>query len=229
MLTLESFKKQCDVTTTELVIRDRRFSFFVPRSLDRFIHSENTFHDFPLWVKVWEASFILAEYLAGLESDHEKHFFEIGCGLGVVGIVASSFGHNVTMTEYDQDARHFARANALLNLPAKDSKLEIMKLDWNRPQIQRDYDYIIGSEIVYKETDFHAILNLFRSCLKDGGEVILAGGIRKTTIGFMRQMSEFFHITAHKKILRSIHEEIMVLLCRMTFKQTPESSPPISP
>ncbi|UCF58084.1 MAG: methyltransferase, partial [Deltaproteobacteria bacterium] len=98
VLTLESFQKQYDTTAAELEIRDRSFRFFVARTLDSFIDPQDIFHDFPLWIKVWEASFVLAEYLAGLDVEPGKRFLEIGCGIGVVGIVAASFGHHVTMT-----------------------------------------------------------------------------------------------------------------------------------
>ena len=88
---------------------------------------QDIFQNFPLWIKIWEASLVLAEYLAGMEAEEGKRLLEIGCGIGVVGIVASSFGHHLTMTEYNQDALNFARANALLN---EASSLETRTLEW---------------------------------------------------------------------------------------------------
>ena len=215
MFTLESFQKQYETDTKDLTIRGRSFSFFVAKSLESFVDSQDIFNDFPLWIKIWEASMILADYLAGLKVEPEKRFLEIGCGLGLVGIVASAFGHHVTATEYNQDALNFARANALLN---KVSNIEIKEMNWNKPQLQGSFDTIIGSEIIYKESDFPSILNLFRTYLKDGGEIILAEGIRKTSMEFMRRMGDLFNITAQKRIFRSEDREIMVMLCRMRLK-----------
>jgi len=212
MGTLESFQQQYDVTTKKVAVGDRGFSFFLPESLDNFIDPQDVFHDFPLWAKLWEASLVLADYTAGLHVEPDKNFLEIGCGLGMVGIVASSFGHNVTMTEYNPDALNFARANALLN---NSSTINITALDWSRPQLQGSFDTIMGSEIIYREEDFNPISNLFKAYLKPGGEIILAEGIRKTGMAFMQQMSDSFHITAQKKILRSKDKEIRVMLCRM--------------
>ena len=48
------------------------------------------------------------------------------------------------MTEYNADAINFAHANAQLNLTPGSSNLEIMRLDWNRPQIDGLVDYIVG-------------------------------------------------------------------------------------
>ena len=216
MLTLESFKKQYDTTTSELVINGRTFRFFMARTLDDFVDQQDIFQDFPLWIKIWEASFVLAKYLAGLDANAGKRFLEIGCGLGVVGIVASSFGHHVTMTEYNQDALHFARANALLN---EASNVEIRALDWYNPEIEGSFDYIVGSEILYRECDFQPILKLLRTYLRKGGEIILAEGIRKTSMAFMHQMEDYFHITAQKKVLRSMDKQIAIMLCKMKPKR----------
>ncbi len=97
-------------------------------------------------------------------------------------------------------------------------------LDWNRPQLHGTYDYIIGSEIIYRESNFQPISNLFMSYVKDGGEIILAEGIRKTSMEFLNRMSKVFHITAQKKILRSYDKEIVVMVCRMRLKEKPIKS-----
>jgi predicted nicotinamide N-methyase len=216
VLTLESFKKEYDTTTAELAIHGQSFRFFTARTLDDFLDQHDIFQDFPLWIKIWEASFVLAEYLARLDVNAGKSFLEIGCGLGVVGIVASKFGHHVTMTEYNRDALNFARANALLN---QASNLEIRALDWYNPDIEGSFHYIVGSEILYREDDFQPILKLFRTYLKAGGEIILAEGIRKTSMAFMHQMADYFQIEAKKKILRSKDEEIAIMLCKMKPKR----------
>ena len=226
MFSLESFHKEYETDTVDLAIKNRSFSFLVPRSIDRFVDPGDVFHDFPLWSKIWEASIVLSEYLAGIPVQQEKRFLEIGGGMGLVGIIASAFGHRVTMTEYNPDALNYARANAEKNSPSANSNLEITQLDWNTPRLEGLFDYIVGSEVVYKEKDFEPILKLFKRYLAPEGEIILAEGVRKTSMEFFRQMSEFFEIKAQKKILRSKEGETRVLLCRMKFKAI---SPPTSP
>ncbi|MCP4683087.1 MAG: methyltransferase domain-containing protein [Desulfobacterales bacterium] len=217
MFSLESFYKEYETDTRELKIRERNFNFLVPKSLDKFVDPDDVFHDFPLWSKIWEASMILADHLAGIAVAPEKHYLEIGSGLGLVGIVASSFGHQVTMTEYNADAINFARANAQLNLAPEDSNLNIMKVDWNRPQLDGLFDCIIGSEVIYNEKDYQSILKLFKTCLKPGGEIILVEGVRKTSMDFFKQMGRFFDIKAQKKVLRSSEKEKRVILAQMRF------------
>jgi predicted nicotinamide N-methyase len=226
MFSLDTFQKDYDAHTTDLVIRERRFRFLVPDSIDRFIHPDDLLHQFPLWAKIWEASVILSQYLAGLPVQRDRRFLEIGCGLGVVGIVASAFGHRVTMTEADPHALNFCRANVHTNLLDPDLNPEITELDWNRPQPMGPFHGIIGSEVVYKETDFQPISTLFKTYLRPGGEIILAQGLRKTSIEFFRLMGESFHIRAQKQVLRTKGKEIRVLLCRMTPKAA--DPPPFS-
>lgn len=158
---------------------------------------------------------ILADYLASMPVNPGKRFLEIGSGLGLVGIVASSFGHKVTMTEYNHDALNFANANAHIHNCS--SNLEIKELDWNKPELKGTFDRIIGSEIIYKEESFYPILRLFRTYLKKDGEIMLVERHRKTNIEFFKQMSEHFNIKAQKKIIRNGSDEIHVMMCGMTF------------
>ena len=216
MFSMESFQKEYETDTADIVIRNRKFSFFVPKSLDRFIDPENVLNNFPLWAKIWEPCLILADYLASMPVNPEKRFLEIGSGLGLVGIVASSFGHKVTMTEYNHDALNFANANAHINNCS--SNIEIKELDWNKPELKGTFDRILGCEIIYKKESFYPILRLFRTYLKEDGEILLSERARKSSIEFFRQMSEHFNIKAQKKIIRNDSDEIHVMMCRMTFK-----------
>ena len=216
MFSMEAFQKEYETDTVDVAIRNRKFSFLVPKSLDRFIDPENIFNKFPLWAKIWEPCLILADHLASMPVNPEKSFLEIGSGLGLVGIVASLFGHKVTMTEYNHDALNFAKASAHIN---NCSNLEIMELDWNKPELKGTFDRIIGCEVIYKEESFYPILRLFRTYLKEDGEILLAERPRRSSIEFFRQMSERFNVRAQKKIIRNGSDEIRVMMCRMTFKR----------
>jgi SAM-dependent methyltransferase len=213
-----TFQKDPNAEVRNLTIRGRRFRFLVPRTLDAFVDSADVFRDFPLWAKVWEASIVLADHLAALPADPRKRFLEIGGGLGVVGIVAAAFGHRVTLTEYNPDALRFARENARLNLDEKEMMPDIMPLDWNRPDLEGVFDCIVGSEVVYRESDFEPIQRLLRAYLAPGGEAILAEGIRNTSVSFFRQMAGAFDLRAVRKTLRSPGKEIRVILCSMRAK-----------
>ena len=215
---LTSFQQEYDTEITEMTIRSRTFRFLLPRSLDRFINTDSLLDHFPLWAKIWESSWILADDMAAAKPDPDKHILEIGGGIGLISITASAFGHRVTMTESDDHAIAFAKANALLNGV---NNFICYNLDWNKPIINNRFDMIIASEVVYKEKDFIPLENLFKTCLTPEGEVLLAMGMRNTTMAFLNYMSQTCNVSAQKKTLRSEDgESITVILARMTRKKS---------
>jgi len=216
MHSLESFQKDYETDRAEVVIRGRRFTLFVPKSIDAFLDPTDVFHDFPLWANVWEASMVLADHIAAMTPEPGKRMIEIGCGLGLVGIVAAAFGHQVVMTEYNPDALRFVRANALANLASPDSVPEIRSLDWSHPEnVAERFDYVVGSEVIYKQEHYDPLLSLIQTLLKPTGEVILAEGVRKTSIEFFKQMQTHFHVQGYRKVFRAQDKEVKLILCRM--------------
>lgn len=216
MFSLESFHKKHETDTVEVVVNGRKFQILLPRDLFKFINTNDVLHEFPLWAKIWQASWVLAGYLAEMPVAGEKKFLEIGAGVGLVSIVAACSGHRITMTELNPDALQFARANALINgCPY----LNILELDWNRPRLQDQYDYIVASEISYRKEDLQPLLGLFKNYLKPDGEVILAGEMRRLSKDFYKELETIFKIRVQKKILRSGSEEINIFLFRMVLRE----------
>jgi predicted nicotinamide N-methyase len=215
MFSLESFHKEYETETTEVVVKGRRFQILLPRFLTRFINTHDVFHEFPLWAKIWQASWVLADYLAGMPVEAKRQFLEIGAGIGLVSIVAASFGHRITMSELNYDALQFARANALTN---DCPQLPIVDLDWNRPQSPGRFDFIVASEVTYKKEDCQPLVQLLKACLKPDGEVMLAGEMRKSSMDFYKELETIFNISVQKKILRSDDDEVNIYLFRMTLK-----------
>lgn len=215
MFSMESFYKTYETDTTELVINGRKFQILLPQNLAGFIDPQDVFHEFPLWAKIWQASWVLAGYLAELPVEADKNILEIGSGVGLVSIAAAACGHNITMTESNPDALRFARANSVINgCP----ELPILELDWNRPHLPYLFDYIVASEVTYKKEDLQPLVRLFKTCLKPHGEVILAGEMRRVSKDFYQHLEAEFNIRVLKKILRSATEQIAVFLFHMTRK-----------
>ena len=216
MFSLDSFQKEYETDTVDVVVNGRKYYILLPKNIFDFINPNDALREFPLWAKIWQASWVLAGYLAEMPKVAEKKFLEIGAGLGLVSIVAASCGHRITMTELNPDALQFARANAHLNgYP----DLNIMKLDWNRPQLREKFDYIVASEISYREEDLLPLLHLFKNSLKSDGEVILAGEMRRMSRDFYKKLETIFKIMIQKKVLRSDNEESNIFLFRMVSRK----------
>lgn len=215
MFSMDNFKTHYDTEIADLTIGGRPFRFHVPRTIEPFIDSDDPLSQFPLWAKIWEASLLLATKLAARPVQPKEHLIELGAGLGVSGLVAAAFGHNVTVTEYDPHALAFLEANRQKNGCAD---ARILRLDWNQLDLEDRFDVILGSELIYKEDDFEAMRTLFRTLLQPGGEVLLAGEIRQTNKAFLDCMQTEFSIQIAKQTLRSESQTIPLLLIRMTPK-----------
>ncbi len=206
-----------DTETNEMTIGGRTFHFLTPRRLDDFIDADDLFKDFPLWAKIWEASWVLADHLAAQPVSRAASFLEVGGGLGVTSVVAAACGHQITMTENNPHALQFARANASIN---RCPSIRITGMDWHAPRFDRTYDVILASEVVYHERDFVPLKTLFENYLTPHGEIIIAAAMRKITGRFLHWMQSFYHISAKQKVLRSEGEEIRIALCRLTRQNT---------
>lgn len=213
MFSIDAFHGQYETDDTRIAVNNRDFRLLVPRAIDKFINPDDPARDFPLWAKVWEASLILADYLSRQKPEPGQQILEIGCGLGLVGITAAAFYHRVTLTEHNSDALAFARANAHVNGCAN---LAIARLDWRSPDLTGTFHRIVGSEVVFNETDFDPLLNLFQTFLEPDGEIILTTGMRKTAMHFFGKMQEHYSIKAQKRTLRSEDDTKDILLCIMS-------------
>lgn len=212
MFSLDKFHQNYATTTSPVTINGLSLSLFTPASIDPFIDSDDVMVNFPLWAKIWEASGVLAGYLTRLTPDPAKTMLEIGCGLGMVGIAAAKTGHRITMTELNPDALNFARANALAN---GCTEVSIEHLDWNAPCLADRFDYIVGSETVYKSEDIDGLESLFDRYLKPGGTIILAEGVRSTGVEFWERMRHHYQVQARRQTLRSDQGEQHVILFRL--------------
>lgn len=215
MISLDQFRSTYDVTETGFSFSDHHYTFFVPTTLEPFLNPEDLMDNFPLWAKIWEATAILVHRLSRIPVEPGKRFLEIGAGIGVAGLCATAMGHAVTITEYNPDALAFARANAARNsIPNPD----IQELDWHAPKVSGTFDYIIGSEIVFKEEDIPSLAFLFQRYLKPNGAIILAEGMRKTSLKFIKTMENDYRISMKRHTIRSDNKDIPVVLFEMTKK-----------
>jgi predicted nicotinamide N-methyase len=212
---LAKFKATYDTETVDLAIGGRPLCFHVPRTLDPFIDHDDPLRNFPLWTKIWEASLLLASKMATRPVSSGETLIELGAGLGVAGLAAAAFGHQITITEYDPHALAFLEANRLEN---QCNAARVCRLDWHNPELKDRFDVILGSELIYKESDFRVLHTMFSSMLRPGGEVLLAGEIRQTNKAFFDRMQSDFHIQIAKQTLRSKSRTFPLLLIRMTPK-----------
>ena len=171
---------------------------------------------FPFWVKIWEASIVLADHMVGILPEEEMKILEIGAGMGVTGLFLGAFGHNVTITDHEEEALQLLRMNVEHNGL---ENVSVERLDWNNPGLTGKYDIICGSELIYTETAIQPIINLFRKYLRPEGTVVLAHDVeRKCLVQFIGMVPGRFEIENLGKTFRGegkIHR-IMIHTLRPT-------------
>jgi predicted nicotinamide N-methyase len=213
---LEQFQHDHDTVIFPVKIGRLELRFHKPRSIDPYLDPNDVMRGFPMWSKLWEASAVLVQHMAELPVDHRRSILELGSGLGVAGITAAAMGHDVTLTEYDPNALMFLQANVAQN---NCERAKVHRLDWFQPDLEGDFDLIIGSELVYQEAAMDALGGIFERYLRPQGRVILAERVRSTGTLFFDRMAPRFHIQTQKHSLRSKGRSETVVLFEMTPKE----------
>jgi hypothetical protein len=71
MFSIETFYQEYETESTELVVNAKKFNILLPRYLDGFINPMDVIDDFPLWAKIWKASWVLSGYLADMPVEND--------------------------------------------------------------------------------------------------------------------------------------------------------------
>jgi len=131
----------------------------------------------PYWAQAWPGAVMLAEHVIRHVEPGPGPALELGAGLGIAGVALSMAGHRVIVTDYDEDALAFVRANAKLNGV---SLADVRLLDWRTPPSEQ-YALIVGSEIVYEERSHEPIARLLARCLQPGGRAYISDSNRPSS------------------------------------------------
>lgn len=134
----------------------RTFSILKPANSDDLIREEDFVLDerLPYWADVWPSSIVLAGRLLELEGNG-KTALELGCGVGLSTLAATSSGFDVLATDYYEDALDVTRANVFRNLGVE---ARTRLVDWRHlPPDLGTFDLVFASDVLY-EKEYAALL-----------------------------------------------------------------------
>jgi methylase of polypeptide subunit release factors len=172
--------------------------------------------NFPLWIKIWEASIVLSEHLSQDTIQKNATILELGAGMGLTGMVLGAMGYDVTITDYNENAL------ALLYKNVEHNKLQntrVEKLDWFEPHIEEKHDIICGAELIYKEDVIEPLLGLLKKCLKPDGMIFIAHDMNRQSMAeFLNKAEKVFQIQSRVKTLKSDSDIHRIAIHTIRFK-----------
>lgn len=133
---------------------------------------------YPFGLMIWESALLLSDVM-GREARPGLKVLELGCGVGLPGIVAAWRGADVVQTDHDPLALAVAADNARRNDVVG---LKQLVADWHKWPNEDTYDLVVGADIIYDTADYETLVRLFTKLLKPGGRVLLTDPNRLQTI-----------------------------------------------
>lgn len=143
---------------------------------------------FPFGLMLWESAVALAEVLAGTPGlVAGRSVLELGCGIGLAGVVAASLGGRVLATDHDLGALDAARRTASANGV---TGLETAVGDWLDWRVPGRFEVILGADVAYDAEDHAALLGVLHTALAPGGTVLLADPGRTAQAVFLKRAQD---------------------------------------
>ncbi len=180
---------QYETEPIELTIGLRRLTLLRVKDLERWVDREALLRDEaaepPYWAHLWTGALTLARYLEERVECRNLRVLDLGCGLGLTGIIAALKGGLVTFADKEPEALAFATANAQLNdCPLFEAEL----LDFTQDFLDQQFHLILGAEILYDRPTFPRLVSFLARHLSPNGRAVLADAKRTNTEDFYRQL-----------------------------------------
>jgi len=165
---------------------DRTYTLAYPGNADDLLNHPSTQSAFeadeyiPYWAEIWPASHMLAQALLKQNWPQGQTALEIGCGVGLPGVVALSLGMHVIFSDYDATAVSFAAHNATNN---GYQNFETLPLDWRVPP-SFQVPLILAADVIYEERNIPPLIAFIQTVLAPEGICLICDPDRSTKGGF---------------------------------------------
>jgi len=157
----------------DATLETRTFSILKPANSDDLIREEDFVRDerLPYWADVWPSSLVLAQKLLELDGA-AKTALELGCGVGLSTLAATTAGFDVLSTDYYEDALDVTRANVFRNLG---TLARTRLVDWRHmPEDLGRFDLVFASDVLYEKEYAEILPVILNRVLAAGGVAIVA-------------------------------------------------------
>jgi predicted nicotinamide N-methyase len=216
---LKRIRKKYKVGFEPLRIRDVELKILHVQDLEHLLAGKDPFADvssFPFWVKLWEASLMLADIMASVPCEPGQTVLELGAGLAAPGLVAAARGYKVTLSDYEPHILDFQRVSAAANGL---TDVDFRMIDWKKPPASTPFDTIIGAEILFRDEFFQPLLNVFNKYLAPQGTIYIAHDARRKSLPkFLDLAQKEYQIAVSARKMKSEEGELTIIINRLKRK-----------
>jgi predicted nicotinamide N-methyase len=148
----------------------------------------------PYWAYLWPSALVLAEWVAcepwaeRLDGAIALEALEIGCGLGLPGLVGVARGLRVQFTDHDSAPLEFVARSAAENR-FDPGQYSIRQLDWRNLPDER-FSIILGADVLYELRLVPLVAGLLSRLLAADGMGVIASPYRAAAQGFPAALAE---------------------------------------
>lgn len=179
-------------------------------------------------LKIWECSYDLLNFIEKFDFEN-KTVSDIGCGAGLIGILAVLKGATAIFQDYNKEViKYITIPNLMLNFMDNQAVAQSCSYfygDWlsfsnllKQESKVQTCDYIFTSETIYNKENYSKLHELFKTMLKDNGEIYLAaksyyfgvGGGTNDFKDFIKK-ENVFHYEVVWKFSNGLEREIIKL------------------
>jgi predicted nicotinamide N-methyase len=136
----------------------------------------------PYWAYCWSGAMVLAEAIPR----NAGATLELGCGLGLPGLVAACRGARVTFVDRVWDALAFVRASAAAN----DVSAATVAADFTTPVLRARFDLVLAAEVLYDRAAFGPLARILAARLAPRGRALLTDAGRIDTAAFYGELDD---------------------------------------
>jgi len=217
----ERIKQTYKVEFDTLKFNEVSLSLLKVADIEPLLAGRDPFRDvsaFPFWIKLWEASIVLAHLIGSMGPGNGRSFLEIGAGLGAPGLAAAAQGYRTTLSDYQELILDFERVSAAASgLPDIDFQL----IDWLAPPELGRFEVMAGAEILFREDFFEPLLALFRKLLAPGGTIYLAHDVRRQSLPkFLLLAEKEYEIAVSTRTMTAGDEKLTIIVNRLQARKT---------
>jgi predicted nicotinamide N-methyase len=128
----------------------------------------------PYWMHLWPGALALARQLA--TARHLRpgtRVLELGCGLGLPGLVAARRGADVIATDWQRPPLQVVARSAADN----GDVVACVQMDWRAPALAGGFDLCLGADVAYDEEAARPLAAAVAALLRADGRLWLADSV----------------------------------------------------